>query len=270
VVWSRGLSLAQGQWKYFYKTVRGALPNCTASFFLLPRILWLLPIFLTTRLHGGNHPVDGSIFPSRKTIIFNNVIHLLLSGIHCELGYSCSILHKSRYSFWLYFPTTRLYWSTLPDCTAAASNLVGFCPFFDYQTTRVQPPWWSCFFPFRNPILFNNIIMHLLYTSIQYDLDRSCSILHKSRDAFDHFSDYQTVQGHITTRHGVFFEFEGLCPFLATRLHVGQPLWWWLLFSLPKTILFNIMVMQLLHSCTNCDMDHSCSILHKSRDIHLA
>ena len=113
-----------------YKTT-GTLPDCTAA----ASNLGLLPIFLTTRLHGGNHPDDGSIFPCRKPILFGNIImhllhscihcdldhllytlqvtwssfsvgmailfdniimHLLHSCIHCELDLSCSILHKSR------------------------------------------------------------------------------------------------------------------------------------------------------------------------------
>jgi len=43
--------------------------------------------FLTTRLEGGKHPNDGSIFSSRKPILFDNIIFHLL--------HPCSILNKS-------------------------------------------------------------------------------------------------------------------------------------------------------------------------------
>ena len=57
----------------------------------------------------------------------------------------------------------------------------GFCPFFDYQTARGLPPWWWQFFLLRKPIIFNNIIMHLIHSYTHFDLDHSCSTLHMSR-----------------------------------------------------------------------------------------
>jgi len=60
------------------------------------RICGLLPTFVTTRLHGGNHSNDGCFFPRRKPIILNIIMHVLHSYIHCDLDQSCTILHKSR------------------------------------------------------------------------------------------------------------------------------------------------------------------------------
>ena len=77
------------------------LPECTGAHYQTARWFfskfgWLLPIFLTTRLHGGYHPDDGCFFPRRKPIVFNNIIkHLLHSCIHCDLDHSCTIFHKS-------------------------------------------------------------------------------------------------------------------------------------------------------------------------------
>ena len=68
-----------------YQTVRGFFPQ-----------IWGFYPFFTTRLHGGNHPDDGNIFPSRKPILYTNIImHLLHSYTHCDLDNSCSTL-KSR------------------------------------------------------------------------------------------------------------------------------------------------------------------------------
>ena len=50
-----------------------------------------------TRLQGGYHPDDGSIFPFRNPILLNDIImHLLHSCTHCALNHSCTILHLSR------------------------------------------------------------------------------------------------------------------------------------------------------------------------------
>ena len=47
----------------------------------------------------GYHVDDGCFFPHRKPIIFNIIMHLLHSCIHCDWDHSCSILHKSRDCF---------------------------------------------------------------------------------------------------------------------------------------------------------------------------
>jgi len=200
------------------------LPNFTVAFYF--RIRGLLHIFNyktlrghTTRLHGGrrlrilwgfcpfidyqtarvNHPDDGCIFPRRKPIVFNYIIHLLHSGIHCELDHSFSIIHKFRDGFWTFFPTTRLYGGTLQNNTAAGFEFWGFCPFFDYQTARGNHPVDGCF--------FDNIFMPLLHSCIHCDLEHFCSILHKSRDLHIAYGgrwrhNYQTARWHITKQHG--------------------------------------------------------------------
>jgi len=122
----------------------------------------LLQIFLTTRLHGGNHPCDACFFPRRKPIIFYIIIimHLLRSCIHCDLDHSCSILHKSRDCF-------RPIFSRLPECTMAYyqtarwlfSQIWGLMPIFWLpDCTGASILMMAAFPPRRKPIIFNNNI----------------------------------------------------------------------------------------------------------------
>jgi len=60
-----------------------------------------------------------------------------------------------------------------------------------------------------------------------------------------------------------FHDFGGLCRFLDYQTAWRQPPWWWHHFFQTKPILFDNVSMHLLHSWTHCDLDHSCSILHK-------
>jgi len=72
---------------------------------------------------------------------------------------------------------------------------------------------------------------------------------------------------HTTKLHGVFFppNFGCFAHFLTTRLYgVNQP--YDSIFSSRNMILFNNIIMHLLYSCIRCDLDHSCSIHHNSRD----
>jgi len=125
------------------------------------QIWWASAHFVDYQIALGNHPHDGSFFPSRKPILFDNILHLLYSGIHFDLYHSRSILHKTRDGYW---PLSL----GLPDCTGHITKQLGgglefegFCPFFDYQTARGQPPWlWLFFSP---PITdhFNIIVIHL-------------------------------------------------------------------------------------------------------------
>ena len=218
------------------------LQDCTGAYYEIARRFFSSPNFggfnpfLITWLYGGNHPDDGGILPSRKTILFDNILHLLHSGINCDLDHTCSILRKSRDGFWKFFPdyqtvrrhTTRLH--------GGGFEFGGFCPFFDYQTARGNHPDDGCFFPFRKPIVFNNIIKHLLHSCIQCDLDHSCSILHNSRDGFWPF--FQTTRlygGTLPNFTAAASNLWGFCPFFDYQTARGQPPWWWLLFSLPKT-----------------------------------
>jgi len=197
-----------------YKTVQGhtrTLPNFTAAFFIskfegfctffttrpyggtlsdctaggTASNFGASALFLTTRLHGGNHPNDGSFFPSRKPNLFDNIIHLLHSGIHCNLDHSRSILHNHVTAFDHLWGYTRLYGCTIPNNTAASSNLGASAHFLDYQTARVLPPRCWLLFPRQKSIIFNIIIIiHLLHSCIHCNSGHSCSILHKSRDCF--------------------------------------------------------------------------------------
>jgi len=87
-------------------------------------------IFLTTRLHGGGDHPDGCFSPPVENRSFsNNIMYLLHSCIHCDSDHSRSILQSHVTAFDNFFPTTRLYGSTLPDCTAAqVFEFAGFCP----------------------------------------------------------------------------------------------------------------------------------------------
>ena len=100
--------------------------------FFPPPNLGAFAYFFTSRLHGGNHPDDGSIFPCRKPILLNDIImHLLHSCPRCDLNHSCSILHKSRDTFtWSSFSVGRAMEVSIPNRTEA-----------HYQSARRQLPW---------------------------------------------------------------------------------------------------------------------------------
>ena len=76
-------------------------------------------------------------------------------------------------------------------------------------------------------------------------------------------------RGHTNRLHGG-GRHRGFCHFFDYQTARGQPPWLWLLFPHRKPIVLNIVVIiiHLLHSCIHCDLDHSCSKLHKSRDLH--
>jgi len=67
------------------------------------------------------------------------------------------------------------------------------------------------------------------------------------------FFDYNTVRVHTTKLHGSFFspEFGGLCPFLDYQTVRRQPPRWWKHFSSWNPIVFDNIIMHLLHSCTD-------------------
>jgi len=78
--------------------------------------------------------------------------------------------------------------------------LLGFCQFFWLpDCTGGNHPDDGCFFPCLKPILYNNIIMHLLHSCTHFDLDHSCSILHKSRDTVT-WSSFREGDGGTTTK----------------------------------------------------------------------
>jgi len=85
---------------FYYKALRGTLPNCTVGFFLSPEFFVLLPIIIDYHTARGKPLWLWQLFSSRKPILFNNIImHLLHFCIHCGLAHSCSTLHKSRDGF---------------------------------------------------------------------------------------------------------------------------------------------------------------------------
>ena len=173
----------------------------------------------------------------------------------------------------VHFLTTRLYGGTLPNCTGAffSPRIWGLLQFFTTRLHGGNQPDDGSIISSRKPILFYNIIMHLLHSCIHCDLDHSCSKPHKSRDGFWPFFYYKTVRWHTTKLHGGLIpEFGGFCPFFEYQTARGNHLHDGSIFSNRKPILFNNTIMHLLQSCTHCDLDHSCSILHKSRDLHFA
>ena len=131
------------------------LQNCTVhttslhgGFYFFPNLEGLHP-FIDYHSARGNHPDDGSIFPSRKPILFGDIImHFLHSCIHCDLDHYCSTLHKSRDGFWHFF--------RLPDCTGHITKLHGgfefggFCQLFGYQTERATILMMAAYFPVEN------------------------------------------------------------------------------------------------------------------------
>ena len=58
----------------------------------------------------------------------------------------------------------------------------------------------------------------------------------------------------------------GVLPFLNYQAARWHPPWWWQHFSSRKAILYDNIIMHLSLSCTHCDLDQSCCILHMSRD----
>jgi len=69
-----------------------------------------------------------------------------------------------------------------------------------------------------------------------------------------------------TGRRAFFSELGAFDHFSTTRLQGGSHLDGGSIFSCRKPILFNNSIIRLLHSFTLCELDHSYSILHKSRD----
>jgi len=133
---------------FCYKTVRGHTTRlqCGAAASTFGGFCLFL---LTTRSHGAK-TLMMAIFSQSKTILFNNIIHLLHSGIHRDLEHSCSILHKSRDGFLPFFFVLR-------DCTGAhyqtthrRLRIWGILPIFVYHTARGNNPDDGCFFPFEN------------------------------------------------------------------------------------------------------------------------
>jgi len=119
---------------YDYKTVQNQIARRLFS----PQIFGAFSLFLTTRLHYGDHPDDGRFFLGRTPILFNiTILHLLHCCIHCDLEHSCSILHESLDGTVHFFgyQTVRGHVTKLHD----GFEFGGFCPFFYYQTARWQP-----------------------------------------------------------------------------------------------------------------------------------
>ena len=58
----------------------------------------------------------------------------------------------------------------------------------------------------------------------------------------------------------------GFCPFLYNRMHGLKLPDDGRIFLRRKPIPFDILIMQLYNSCSDCVLDHSCSTLHTSRD----
>ena len=183
-------------WKY--QTVRGHTTRLHDGFF--SKFGVFCPV-LTTRLYEGKHPDYGSIFPCRKTILFNNIIHLLHSGIHCELGTLARFCTRHVTVFGQFlggYQTVREHITKLHG--GRLFRIWGLRPIFDYQTARVYHPDDGCFFLAENR---SYSILVLLHTCIHCDLDHSCSILHTAFDQF--FSEYQNLRGYITRLHDGFF-----------------------------------------------------------------
>ena len=186
---SRGLPLAQGQWRYFYKTIRRR-----ACYQTVRRLFY----YKTVRGTRARYQTIRRFF------------------FISEFDGICT-----------YFWTTRLYGAHYQTARRAGFEFWRFCAFCDYQSARGQRTWWWLLFPCRKSILFNNIIiMYLLHSCIQCDLDYSRSILHKSRDGYDHsFFRLPDCSGHITKQHGDGFEFGDFCPFFDYQTARGKPSW---------------------------------------------
>jgi len=84
--------------------------------------------------------------------------------------------------------------------------------------------------------------------------------------AFAHFLTTRLNWGILSNCTAAFFpDLGGFCPFWYYQTTRGQPPCWWQHFLSRKSILFSNITMHFLHSYTHRDLDHSCSIFHKSR-----
>jgi len=73
-IWTHGIHLALGPWRYLYQTVRsGPHYQTTRRLVLISEIGVFLHFFSTTRLHGGDHPDDGSFF-SFENLLFSIIL----------------------------------------------------------------------------------------------------------------------------------------------------------------------------------------------------
>ena len=127
-----------------------------------------------------------------------------------------------------------------------------------------------------------------LHSYTHYYQSRGLPLAHATKLYFDFFwlQDCTGTHARYQKLHGGFFDYKtvrrGILPdctaaggtgasaFFWLPDCTGQPPWLWLLFPHRKPIILNIVVIiiHLLHSCIHCDLDHSCSKLHKSRDFH--
>ena len=117
---SRRLPLAQGPWRYFCKTVRGAhYQTARRAFFFSPEFWGLLPIFFLPDCTGATILMMAAFFPVENdpfSIIVYTYYTLAFTATYTTLApYFTSNVAAFDHSF---FPTTRLYGGTLRGCTA--------------------------------------------------------------------------------------------------------------------------------------------------------
>ena len=163
---------------FYYKTVRGHITRLHGG---RASNLWASAILRLPDCTGATTLMIEAFFQS-KTDPFQKY-YTLITLWH-SLRLRPSSLHKPQVTWRLLtiFWNTRLSGGTLPNNTAAGSNLGASAHFLNTRLHGGNHSDDGSFFPRRNPILFNNIIMDLLHSCIHCDLDHSCSILHKSRD----------------------------------------------------------------------------------------
>jgi len=171
----------------------------------------------STRLYGGAHATKpyGDFFLLQGS----SAIHAHATKFYGSFFYFriWGLLHIFCYKT-VRGHTTRLQGG------AAASKFGASAHFFWLPDCTRQKPWWWQLFPSRKPILFYNII-HLLRSGIHWDLDNSCSILHKSRDGlWSFFLEYQTVLEHINKQQSTASNLGDSAHFLSTRLHESTSL----------------------------------------------
>jgi len=252
-----------------YQTVRGHTTRLHGVRRL--RILWASVHFLTTRLHVATTLMMAAFFPVENrsfSVILYTYYTLAFTATRPLLLLAPKFTWRLLTIFWEY-QTVRGY---VTKQQGGGLVFGGFCPFL---TTRLQGgnhPDCGCFFPRRKPIIFNIISMHLLHSCLHCDLYHSCSILHKSRNCFWQifFRLPECTGAHEQTARWLFSNFCATAHFLTTRLHGGYHPDNGSIFSRRKPILFNNIIMHLIHSYTHFDFKHSCSTLHKARDLHLA
>ena len=229
-------------------------------------------------------------FSSRKPILFYNItMHLLHSCTQCHLYHASSILHNSRDNVtWSSFSVGRAMEASIPNCTVYITRMHGGNSTEDCNKNLVEnrfllimwkkPPGYYCCT--HCDLDHSSTIMEVRWSSISVregdgGMIRNCrrhiTIMHAATTLKMPAKNLVESQSFLimwTKPPGFLLYLLRIWGLLAISRHQnsrGQPPRRWENISSQKPILLYNIIRHLLHSSTQCDLDHACSILHKSR-----